>query len=480
MTGDDHDSSSANAPTEPMSGFEALMWNLERDPRLSSAFANLSLLDRAPDPDLLRNRMAAATRVVPRLRQRVVESANPFMNPVWEDDPDFDIDHHVRFVDLGGNATLTTVYETAALLSRQAFDRARPLWEFVVISGVEDGQAAMLQRLHHTITDGEGGIRLSLAFIDFERNPSPPATPQRDSTTDTKSEDLPTERARTAPSEFEAAPLVALPGNPLQRLVATLSVRSEQVTESAQQAFRWTQELPDLAASTLRQIRVGSHLSPLWQERSLDRWFGTTTLNLEEVRHAAKQNDGTVNDFFMTGAALAAGRYHQHFGVDVEELRVSMPVSTRHDRSAGGNAFSPTQLLVPVGNNFTPVELFAEVRERVTALRTERAIQALEGAAEVASRLPPVVLLRAGQHLAGSVDYVCSNVRAAPFDLYIAGALMTHNFPMGPLAGTAFNLTTMSYRGTMFLGLVIDPKAIEDPDLLLELVESSYAELLNA
>ncbi|KAB8314455.1 DUF1298 domain-containing protein, partial [Tolypothrix campylonemoides VB511288] len=143
-----------------------------------------------------------------------------------------------------------------------------------------------------------------------------------------------------------------------------------------------------------------------------------------------------------------------------------MPVSTRHDRSVGGNAFSPTQTLVPTGE-LAVEERFARVHEVLAGVKAERVIDALEGAANAASMLPSVALVRTGQHLAGSVDFVCSNVRAAPFDLYIGGAFMEANYPLGPLAGTAFNLTTMSYRGWLFLGLVTDVAAVQHPEQLL-------------
>jgi hypothetical protein len=88
--------------------------------------------------------------------------------------------------------------------------------------------------------------------------------------------------------------------------------------------------------------------------------------------------------------------------------------------------------------------------------------------------------VRTGQRLANSVDFVCSNVKAAPFDLFIGGAFMQANYPIGPIAGTAFNLTTMSYRGWMFLGLVVDTAAVDQPHALLDDLELAYAELLAA
>ncbi|HTN99046.1 MAG TPA: WS/DGAT domain-containing protein, partial [Microthrixaceae bacterium] len=164
-------------------------------------------------------------------------------------------------------------------------------------------------------------------------------------------------------------------------------------------------------------------------------------------------------------------------GKSVDQLRVSMPVSTRHDRSAGGNAFSPTQMLVPTGP-MSHAERVEQIHQIVTGVREEKAIAALEGAANAAAMLPPALILRTGQYLTQAVDFVCSNVRAAPIDLFIGGALMHANYPIGPLAGTAFNLTTMSYRGWLFLGLYVDTAAVSDPQQLLDTLDNSYSELL--
>ncbi|MEO7555109.1 MAG: wax ester/triacylglycerol synthase domain-containing protein, partial [Acidimicrobiales bacterium] len=80
-----------------MSDVEALMWNLEKDPHLSSAFANVSLLDTSPDLDRFRRRMERAMHVVPRLRQRVVSGLGRLAPPEWHD-TDVDLDYHVRRV----------------------------------------------------------------------------------------------------------------------------------------------------------------------------------------------------------------------------------------------------------------------------------------------------------------------------------------------------------------------------------------------
>ena len=83
-----------------MSDAEGLMWRLEKDPHLSSAFANVTILDRPPDFERLVRRMERATQVVERLRQRVQPAPVNLTAPTWVDDPNFDIRYHMRHIAL--------------------------------------------------------------------------------------------------------------------------------------------------------------------------------------------------------------------------------------------------------------------------------------------------------------------------------------------------------------------------------------------
>ena len=98
--------------------------------------------------------------------------------PVWVDDANFDIDIHVRRIACPKPGTLRQVLDLASLIVADPFDRTRPLWQFVVVEGMRGGKAAVIQKMHHTITDGERGVELSLQYLDFERDaPEPPVTP---------------------------------------------------------------------------------------------------------------------------------------------------------------------------------------------------------------------------------------------------------------------------------------------------------------
>ncbi|UDY36968.1 wax ester/triacylglycerol synthase domain-containing protein [Dermatobacter hominis] len=460
-----------------MSQLEAVMWILDGDPRLASGFANLTIFDRVPDRAVLRERMLAATEVVPRLRQRVVGGGH-LSTPVWRDDPDFDLDHHIRWIDLGDD----DLDALAAELSGHPFDRERPLWEFVVVEGLPGGAGAMVQRFDHTLTDGEGGIRLSAQFLDLERQPDRPHRSERPRRS----------RSDAAPSAPVEAPVVAadgaattieepapgLWGQALRGLRAAGSVPAAVARGAAQVPSR-TGGFLDLAVDSVQQLAVDGRRSPLWTERSTERWFGRSALNLDDVKAAGRALGGSVNDVFVTGALTAAAEVHAAAGLPVDELRVAIPVSNRQSGSSDGNAFTPVHALLPTGD--MPVEeRFRLVHERLDHVKRDQAGIPLDAPAAAARLLPNAALLGIAGRTAGAIDFVCSNVRAAPFDLYMAGAHLEGNYPLGPLLNTSFNLTTMSYRGWLFLGLLADRVAVPDPDGLLAALERAYAEVLAA
>jgi len=462
--------SQGDTGSEHMSDVEALMWSLDADPVLSSTFANLTFFDQAPDPERLRRRLWRASRVVPRLRRRVTDAFGPG-TPVWEDDPTFDLDRHLRWVQLPQGTTEDDVRALAAEIAATPFDRERPLWEFTVFEGLPDGEAAMVQKMHHTITDGKGGIRMSLEFIDVERDtPEPPAL-------DDGPPPPPVDRAPWSGAVDLVTSIARRNADTARRMVDTAADWARDPLHVASLLAALPGETAATTRSLVRQLGVvDSHRSPLWTQRSLDRQLETFKISLAHTKATATALGGSVNDLFVTAAAGGAGAYHRRHGVGVGELRMSMPVSTRKDHSPGGNAFAPTRVLVPVGSD--PRQRFSEVHERLEVTKHERAMGLTTSLAGLMNLLPRPMLLRLARQQVLTVDFATSNVRAAPFDLYIAGALMTANFPLGPIAGTAWNLTTMSYRGELNLGLHVDRAAVSDPAELRDDIVAAFQELL--
>jgi WS/DGAT/MGAT family acyltransferase len=448
-----------------MSDLEALMWTLEKDPHLSSTFANVTVLDQPPDVDRLRRRMERVLALVPRLRQRVGPGLGRLAPPQWQD-TEVDLTYHVRRIALPAPGTERALWDLATQLAAEPFDRARPLWRFTVVDGLDGGRSAMVQQLHHTITDGQGGVRMSAEFLDVERDapePEPVPLPEPEAGTDTL-----------------ASVGLATAGH-LARRGAGIAIRTVgDLAELARHPERIGQISTDAVAaaqSLVRQTVVTDRArSPLWVERTLRRHLEVLQVSLDEVKRSAKALGGSVNDLFVAAVAGGAGAYHRDRGIEVDELRMAMPVSTRQGRTAGGNAFSPTRTLVPVGPD--PTARFEEIRQRLGATKTEPALRLAGGLAGVANLLPTSLLVRATRSQVESVDFTTSNVRGAPFDLFIAGARIDANFPLGPIAGTAFNATVLSVAGSLDIGIHVDAGAIEDPEALRDAIEANFSELI--
>lgn len=455
-----------------MSDAEGLMWRLEQDPFLSSTFANLTILDRRPDIDVLRTRLERALVVIPRLRQRVQSTPGNVTPPVWVDDPHLDIDFHLRHLALPKPGSMRQLLDLVALLVADPFDRARPLWQFIVIDGLRGGRAALLQKVHHTITDGEGGVRLSMQFLDLQRDapPPPPLDPGVE------------ERVLAADGAHHD------PGDVWRAMVAGGLRLPLGLVRQLRDLLAEPGSLPSAGAAAAETVRgvlgqltdLEPARSPLWTARSLRRRFDVLDAPLAATREAARRHGGTLNTAFVTIAADAAGAYHRLAGHPVDTLRASMAVSLRNgDASASGNAFSLARLTVPTGE-MPIVDRFRLVQTATDQARTATSAGSLDAIAAVSSALPTALLTRIARQQAQTVDFATSNVRGAPFPLYLAGSLIEHNYPVGPLAGVAFNLTLLSYDDRLDMGVHQDAAAVSDPDLLRRCLERSTQAFVDA
>ena len=299
-----------------MTDAEGLMWRMEKDPFLSSTFANVSILDRKPDMARLRRRMERATYAIPRLRQRVQSAPVNLSAPVWVEDPEFDIEYHVRHIALPKPGSMRQLLDIATLVAADPFDRTRPVWQFVVVEGLKGGKAALIEKLHHTIADGETSVKLSLEFLDFDRDAPEPA-PIDPSSVDTGEQP-------SAPGGADAmrdmlAGGLRLPLGLIKQIKDILADPSQLPDASAAAA--------DTVRSLVNQLSdIEQARSPLWTQRSLRRHLEVLRAPFDDTRKAAKRLGGTLNTAFLDRwPADAAGRAtHAEFGSPVEsELRAS-------------------------------------------------------------------------------------------------------------------------------------------------------------
>ncbi|MEM9465136.1 MAG: wax ester/triacylglycerol synthase domain-containing protein [Actinomycetota bacterium] len=470
---------------QKMTDAEALMWNIEKDPWLSPNGAMISILDRPLDVDSFRQRIRYAVAEVPRLRERVVPGFGRLAPPLWATDPECDFVYHVRHVSLPAPGSERQLYDLATSWYEDPYDRTRPLWMFVIVDGLEGGKGALFSKMHHSITDGIGALRLSEKYLDLSADAEQPAPVDLDAVI---AESLATEEAAERSADGVS------PADNLRRSLGHIARRQiGRARRAAGEVATWTGDpllARDFAEEQLDQIRaVLDQLdgdeesrpgSPLWTERSRRRHLETITLSVAELKAAGKALDASINDLFVTGLAMGAIDYHRAHGVTPEGLNASFVVSTRSDDAIGGNSFTPTMLPL-AGSYRKPKPYLKDVKKRMAARREAVAGDgALAGFAGVANLLPTSVVTQVARATAGKLDIATSNLRGAPFPTFIAGSAVERNITLGPVSGTAMNITAMSNDDVFEIGLVVDPAAVGEPAELRDHVAAAYAALLAA
>ena len=452
-----------------MSDSDALMWDIEQDPMLRSTITAVFVLDRPPDRALAESRLERGCALIPRLAQRVAPEPTSVAPPRWEADPHFDLGYHLRWARAPGEGTLEDVLRMAEPMAMQGFDTARPLWELTVVEGMAGGQAAMVFKLHHSISDGVGSVRLGLVLFDVE-----PQGARQD---------------EEAPDGGTARPLDPLSGlldsvgHELARYRSLVAQAPGTLARSAGRLARdplgSARELAGTLASVARMLSpVGEALSPLMRRRSLSVRLDALSVPVGDLKAAARRAGGRLNDAFVAGVARGLHRYHRHHGVEVERLRVTMPINVRTSQTAGvaGNHFAPARFVVPVAVE-DPLAHMAAIRQLVAGQRQEPAIGLVEPLAYLIGRLPTALVTSVFGSLLKGVDFVVSNVPGVPFPVYFAGAKILAQYPFGPLSGAGLNVTLLSYLDQANIGVSSDSAAVADPELLVSCLADGLAEV---
>jgi diacylglycerol O-acyltransferase / wax synthase len=451
-----------------MSEYEALMWRVESDPRLRSTMMGVYVLDSEPEWERLSAAHEWASRIIPRFRERVVDPPLHLGLPAWVPDPDFDLSYHLRRVRLPEPGTFDQVLELAEQVAMTPFDRARSPWEAVLVDGLEGGRAAYFLKLHHTLTDGQGGVQLLGLLHSRKREPSPgkpmpdPPEPEQATPTSVLAEQL-GRRARHVPRDAGAA------AGRVAGLAAGAVIRPRRALG---EGVRMGRSLSRVLAPPPVEP------SPLLSNRSLSWRFGTLEVGLDELKRAARATDGSVNDAYI--AALLGGfrRYHERQGVEIEELAMAMPISLRRgDHPMGGNRFAGARFAAPAGEP-DPAERVRLVHDFVLTARAEPALDFLSTAAPVINRLPTAVVARWYHAQTTKLDLQASNVAGIPYPVYMAGARIERLFPFGPLPGCAVMATLVSHNGTCCIGFNCDAAAVTDPELFFECQQEGLDEVL--
>jgi WS/DGAT/MGAT family acyltransferase len=408
--------------------------------------------------------------LVPRYRHKLAYTALDSGRPVWVDDPNFNLEFHVRHTALPAPGSWEQLRNLTARIFSQALDRSKPLWEMWLIEGFEGGRFALISKTHHSLIDGIAGV--DLATVLFDVLPEPP--PLRHSG-----------RAWKPHSEPDTGELVAVglrgavrAGLEVAGAALGALTRPERTLERVKEAAEGVGEIVwaglNPAPSTPLNVPIGPH-----------RRFVGIAASLEDFKLVKDVLGGTVNDVVLTVVTGALRAFLLDRGVRTEgmEMRALVPVSVRTvgERHETGNRIAVMRGPLPV-YIADPLQRLRFVRHAMDGLKESKQALGAEAIASAQNFAPPTILAQASRLNFSTrlFNLIVTNVPGPQFPLYVLGRRMERVFPVAFLPENhALAVAIMSYDGEMNFGLLGDFDALPDLESIGDRIKSELAVLVD-
>jgi len=451
---------------ERLSPLDATFLDLERSDRNAHMHVGLVALFEGPAPSYAEVLAFVESRLdrVPRYRQRLRLVPFGQGRPVWVDEADFDLEHHVRHTALPKPGGEEQLKKLAARLFSQRLDHDKPLWELWFVEGLPDGRFALVAKTHHCMIDGISGVDIATVLFDQEprRLPTPAPAPWRP-------------RPQPHAAELLADAIVHQVTHPLQIARGAFEAGSE--------ARRLFLELAGGLPELVGMARQGqAPASSLNQTIGPHRRFEMVQLDLGRVKAVRAALGGTVNDVIL---AVVAGALRELLAARAEAppetLRVLIPVSVRtaEQRGALGNKVTAIICKLPVGEPDAARRLALVSAETKGLKESRQAVGAL-ALTRLSEFTPPTIAAQAArvQAVARFFNLVVTNVPGPQHPLFLLGRQMLGSHPCVPLATlSTIGVALLSYNGTIGVGLVGDADKARDLPLLAAAMTRALDEL---
>ena len=424
---------------------------------------------RAPGLEELREVLAQRIGALPRYTQRLsAVRTGRFALPHWEADPHFEIRHHVRHAALPAPGGDRELCEWTADFFSHPLDRARPLWEVVLLEGLEHGRWALAHKVHHCLVDGVGSVDL----VDLLFDEQPGQATHKDLTT-TGAAKHPSRRPSIHPPEALAQAAGAGAHASRGALHSALHPRD---------ALERSRALLDLLVQD--ELVGAPHTSlnvPIGQTR---RFALVRAGSLADLKACGRALGGSFNDVMLSACAGGLRRLLIERGesLPVQGLRAMVPVNVRVDaeRRELGNRVSSLFVDLPVAEPI-PAVRFAQIAGRTERLKSGRAARGPTAMLDLAALAPPIVTEATVALTALSTrlfNVTITNVPGSPDPVYALGAPMREVLPIVPLAADhAVGIAILTYNGAVSIGINADCDSVPDLDVLARGIEDSLGEL---
>lgn len=393
-------------------------------------------------------------------------------NPVWVDDEDVDLDYHVRHVILPRPGTFEQLEKYVARLHSSLLDRSRPLWEIYVIEGLNTGQVAIYNKMHHAAIDGQAGVAIAKALLSASAEPAPIKPPRP--------------RPRTNQYQLGVAELAgAAVSNALTQYVKLFKSLPAVGRAVASVIYPVSDADGKRRLGRPQGFALGPK-TPLNVAITNQRSFAARSFPLAEVKAMAKRSGASLNDVVMAICAGALKRYLADYDCHpTKPLIAGVPVSLREAGNTDPNN-QVSMMMVSLATTIAdPIERLMAINASANvgkklqlsvkgAMPTDfpslgvpwlmSGLVSLYGRSRLANKVPPIA------------NVAISNVPGPQFPLYFAGAKLASFYPVSiPGHGIALNITVQSYNGSLEVGLTACRRALPDvADLANYVVEEHH------
>lgn len=394
-----------------------------------------------------------------RYRSRVRKLPGRVAQPVWVDDPSFDIAYHVRHSALPRPGTAQQLAEFVGRIQSRPLDREHPLWELYLVEGLQGGRFALVTKTHQAMIDGVNAVDLPQLLLDT--TPAMPAL------------DPPPWRARRSPTDLELLMGAAL--DAVRRPGQVVDMVRDSVDDVVSVGRRVTNAATDVVRAVAG--RGAPQSTPLNTRVGATRRFCMVTADLGEFRRARNVSssaldgaDVTINDVVLAVVTGGLRAWLQTRGQPIHSgstIKALVPLSV-HDAGGSADRMVPSFVDLPIGEPSPQVRvehIAHQMRRQQSGALAADAIAGLAGFA-------PPTLHHLGARLGSAMsrrlfNLVITNVPGPQEPRYVLGARMIASYPVMPLAlGQAVAVGVTSYDGHISFGLNGDRTSMADLDLL--------------
>ena len=418
--------------------------------------------------EAFRSHIESRLHLVPPFRRRLVEVPFQFHHPVWIEDPDFNLDHHVRSITAPAPGGPKELARIAAQIASVPLDRSRPLWEAWVIEGLQDNQVGFVAKVHHAAIDGASGAEIMTALYDLQPEPAKfEATPVEPESVPTPAELLGHAAVSKARRATNAVPLFARTLRSATKLIGNINDKEK----------------------LHGGVPLSAPATPFNQAIGPKRTVAFARVRSDEIKAVKDSLGVTVNDVVLALVGGTLRKYLElHDALPDQPLLAVCPVSVRDESERGSNGNKVSAMFAHLCTDID------DVGERVAAISRSTAgakedhnalgARTLTDWAEWAAPRTFGLAMRtySSMNLANRHrpihNLVISNVPGPPFPLYLAGAEMVAAYPMGPIMdGAGLNVTVLSYREHVDIGFMASEELVPDVWDMAAQVEPAFDEL---